>query len=90
MKHGSETASRRLVRGRPVRGVAHRSGCRRRHCSVDLGGVAACGELACPACGAGSDSLSVPDGADGFALLRCACGHGWIAADERDSGASLA
>ena len=44
-------------------------------CSVDPGGQAECGRLACPACGTGGANLTgVPEGPIG-----CSCGHVWVA-----------
>jgi hypothetical protein len=41
-------------------------------CRVGGDGVAACGRLACPACGSGGASLR------GAELLYCSCGHTWL------------
>lgn len=46
--------------------------CEDPHCTVGQDGIAGCGRIACPVCGAGGDSLSVPAGLGG--LVRCGCG----------------
>ncbi|HZQ64031.1 MAG TPA: hypothetical protein VFA66_02235 [Gaiellaceae bacterium] len=44
-------------------------------CTVDPGGLASCGRLACPECGCGGDNLELAG--DGYA---CSFGHAWRAA----------
>lgn len=46
--------------------------CEDPRCTVGPDGIAECGRIACPLCGAGGESLSVPAGLGG--LVRCTCG----------------